>query len=142
MSQAYIPVELREEVVAAFPSWCCYCLTQPEITGVLLTIDHIIPEALGGATTRANLCLACWECNLFKGQQTAGLDPVSHHSVPLFNPHSQRWSEHFEWDETATLVIAKTPVGRATITALRLNRAHLVKARGRWVTAGWHPPQE
>lgn len=129
MSQSYIPVELREEILATSPAWCGYCLTQPEVAGVLLTIDHIVPEVLGGATIRANLCLACWECNLFKGQQTAALDPVTAHLFPLFNPHIQIWSEHFMWDETATLIVGKTPIGRTTIDALRLNRDHLVSAR-------------
>jgi 5-methylcytosine-specific restriction endonuclease McrA len=32
-----------------------------------LTIDHIIPKALGGKTTWENCVLACVECNSVKG---------------------------------------------------------------------------
>jgi hypothetical protein len=142
MSQTYIPAALRQEVLNTSPSWCCYCLTQTEITGVLLTVDHVIPEAMGGMTVRANLCLACWECNLFKGDHTIGLDPETHRQAPLFDPVTQQWSDHFVWDETATRIAGKTPIGRVTVQVLRLNREHLVKARSRWVTAGWHPPDE
>ncbi|MFO7679810.1 MAG: HNH endonuclease [Chloroflexota bacterium] len=142
MSQSYIPAALRQEVIDTSRPWCCYCLTQTNITGVLLTVDHIIPEALGGMTVRSNLCLACWECNLFKGQHTAGSDPVTHRQFPLFNPDTQQWSDHFAWDETAARLVGKTPIGRVTIQVLRLNRDHLVHARGRWVVAGWHPPQD
>ncbi len=35
-----------------------------------------------------------------------------------------------------------TPVGRATIAALNLNRPSLVKARQAWVAVGWHPPKD
>lgn len=141
MSQTYIPAALRQEVIGTSPRCCSYCLTQTEIAGVLLTVDHIVPEALGGATTRDNLCLACWECNLFKADHTGGLDLITHRQLPLFNPNTQQWSDHFGWDETATRIEGKTPTGRVTVRTLRLNRDHLVKARGRWVTAGWHPPR-
>lgn len=142
MSQTYIPTALRQEVLAASRPWCCYCLTQTEITGVLLTVDHIIPEALGGLTVRENLCQACWECNLYKGQHTAGHDLATHRQVALFNPVTQSWPDHFAWDETATRIVGKTPTGRVTVQVLRLNRDHLVQARGHWVAAGWRPPRE
>ncbi|WNZ24154.1 mitochondrial large ribosomal subunit protein uL30m [Leptolyngbya sp. NK1-12] len=33
------------------------------------------------------------------------------------------WSEHFAWSEDTTLIIGLTPIGRATVQTLRLNRA-------------------
>jgi len=39
-------------------------------------------------------------------------------------------------------MIGKTSCGRATITALRLNRLQLVIARRHWVAADLHPPKE
>jgi 5-methylcytosine-specific restriction endonuclease McrA len=60
-----------------------------------LDIEHIIPEAAGGPTVRANLWLACHRCNEFKGDRTHATDPVSGKSVRLFNPRTQKWHEHF-----------------------------------------------
>lgn len=35
-----------------------------------------------------------------------------------------------------------TPTGRATVVALHLNRATLVRARQAWSHVGWHPPRD
>ena len=141
MSHTHIPSNLRHQVLAQFPPYCCYCLTQPEVTGVLLTIDHIIPEVLGGPTVLENLCPACWECNLAKRTTIVAPDPLTGAEVSLFQPATQNWYDHFGWDESKSEVIGQTPIGRATVLALRLNRPHLVQARKRWTAAGWHPPQ-
>jgi hypothetical protein len=41
-------------------------------------------------------------------------------------------------DEDA-VIIGLTPVGRATLRALQLNRTILVSARRRWLFVGWQP---
>ncbi len=58
----------------------------------------------------------------------------------LFNPRAERWEDHFGWSEDGTLVLGLTPVGRATVAQLRVNRQRMVEARRLWVQAGWHPP--
>jgi hypothetical protein len=35
-----------------------------------------------------------------------------------------------------------TPVGRATVVALRLNNEYVVPSRRVWGAAGWHPPAD
>jgi len=110
------------------------------LIGAELTIDHIIPESLGGVTTLDNLCLACWGCNLIKQNRIAAFDLETGTMVPLFNPNRQRWSDHFQWVEHGLLVYGLTTTGRATVDALQLNRAPLVNSRRLWVRAGWHPP--
>jgi 5-methylcytosine-specific restriction endonuclease McrA len=40
-------------------------------------IGHIIPRARGGSDAEDNLWLSCRACNLFKGQQTHGRDPLT-----------------------------------------------------------------
>ncbi len=40
------------------------------------------------------------------------------------------------------LLAGITPVGRATVIALRLNNEFLVEARAIWIEVGWHPPNE
>ncbi len=51
-----------------------------------MTIEHILPEALGGATVEDNLWLSCIRCNLFKRTQTHAVDPDTRERVPLFDP--------------------------------------------------------
>jgi len=67
--------------------------------GAPLEIEHVVPEALGGATRRDNLWAACRQCNAFKGERTQAWDPVTDAVAPLFNPRRQVWSEHFLWSD-------------------------------------------
>ncbi len=60
-----------------------------------LVIDHIIPTSLGGSDQRDNLCACCYRCNEFKGAKITANDPVTNQLVSLFNPHTQRWLDHF-----------------------------------------------
>jgi hypothetical protein len=103
-------------------------------------IDHIVPETAGGLTSPENLCLACFSCNVFKGAQQHGVDALTGETVPLFHPLRQRWRDHFTWDESKTHIIGLTACGRATVEALHMNNPTVVRARRRWVSAGWHPP--
>jgi len=141
MSQTSISATLRELIAERAHYCCCYCLTQEEVVGMRFTVDHIIAESLGGQTVAENLCLACWDCNLFKNKRIAALDPTSEKMVALFHPNQQRWQEHFAWVEQGAIMSGLTPSGRATIGVLQLNRPLLVQARKRWIKAGWHPPQ-
>lgn len=142
MSRTHIPPALRQVVAERSRHRCSYCLTPEDIVGAQFTIDHIIPESLGGATTPDNLCLACWSCNLIKHDRIAALDPETDVMVRLFHPRTQDWSKHFVWQADGLLIVGLTPTGRATVNALKLNRAPLVNARRLWIEAGWHPPSE
>lgn len=141
MSKTYIPIELRRQIAAEAHYRCGYCLTATRIIGRPMVIDHLIPEAKGGATTRNNLWLACRRCNEFKGVQTQATDPLTNEQVSLFNPRRQSWKVHFAWNEQGTHIIGLTAVGRATVKALQLNNPDIVGARALWVQAGWHPPK-
>jgi hypothetical protein len=107
-----------------------------------MVMEHIIPLAAGGASDSANLCLACYRCNEFKGARMEGRDPQSAATVPLFNPGAQVWRDHFEWSADGLRMIGCTACGRATIEALRLNNDWLLQARSIWILAGIHPPLE
>jgi len=142
MSPASIPASLRRRVASQAGHRCGYCHTSEHLTGIPHTVDHLVPLAAGGESTEGNLWLACRVCNEFKGTQTQAPDPETVQSQPLFNPRTQNWRDHFIWDATGTHIVGRTPVGRATVVALRLNRDLAVFARSRWVKAGWHPPEE
>jgi hypothetical protein len=112
------------------------------VTGHEFTLDHIVPASRGGSDHLDNLCSCCSECNTYKQARTAAPDPRTARIVPLFNPRRDNWDEHFRWSPTTTRLIGRTAIGRATILALRLNRAHLVQARTMWVRYGLHPPEQ
>lgn len=142
MSRSHIAKVLRDQVADEARHRCGYCLSSSRITGTPMEIDHIIPESLGGPTVRENLWLACSMCNDHKGNRIAASDPMSGEDVRLFDPRRQRWSDHFAWSSDGSMVVGKTPTGRATTLAMRLNRAEIVEARRAWVVVGWHPPAE
>jgi 5-methylcytosine-specific restriction endonuclease McrA len=57
-----IPEEVRREVFRRDGGRCARCGSDE-----LLQFDHVIPVALGGASTEANLQLLCAPCNREKG---------------------------------------------------------------------------
>jgi hypothetical protein len=138
----YLSAELRSRIEDADRRRCRYCLTSEANSGIPLTVDHITPISKGGLTSFENACLACRPCNEFKADAMKVVDPVTGETVPLFNPRSQGWNEHFAWSADATRVEGATAVGRATVIALRMNRPMIVAARSRWTRVGWHPPEE
>lgn len=131
---------LRSRIAERDHDRCAYCLTTEENCGLRMHVDHIVPEVAGGLTVPENLCLACFACNVFKGAQQQGVDSLTEETVSLFHPVHQRWRDHFTWDESKTHIIGLTASGRVTITALNMNNPTVVRARHRWVSAGWHPP--
>lgn len=137
---APLPDELRARVVEADRRACAYCRTGELVSGIPLTIDHIVPVARGGATRFENLCLACRTCNEFKATAVAATDPLTQETVSLFHPRQQRWPDHFAWSPDGAKVEGRTAIGRATVVALRMNGALIVAARRRWCAVGWHPP--
>ena len=142
MSRPSIPRMLRRRVEATAGGRCGYCQTSALNSGIPLEIEHLVPLARGGATEEANLWLSCVSCNRRKSDRTTARDPVTNSDVALFNPRTQRWSEHFVWSVDGALVVAQTAIGRATLAALDLNHPARVAARRRWVLVGWHPPAD
>jgi 5-methylcytosine-specific restriction endonuclease McrA len=99
---------------------CEYCRLPQELSPVAqLQIEHIIPRKHGGSEEEQNLALACIDCNLAKSSNLTGIDPETAQTVPLFNPRTQRWDDHFEWHDTQ--LVGLTSTGRATIRVLNIN---------------------
>jgi hypothetical protein len=132
---------LRQLLAVQARGRCGYCLTQEIVSGVPLTVEHILPISKGGRTVEENLWLSCRLCNEAKGVLTEATDPESGTMVDLFNPRLQAWADHFAWNDDGTRVIGRTPTGRSTVNALSLNSELRVAARAIWVEAGWHPPE-
>lgn len=136
----YIPVELQGQIRRCFADCCAYCQTAEALTATTFEFEHIIPRSAGGETVFDNLCLACPTCNRYQATRQTVPDPLTGESVALFHPHLQVWEEHFAWNEEATELIGLTAVGRATISALKMNRSQLIRVRQMWVKMGEHPP--
>lgn len=142
MSRPYISTELQEQLLADAGHLCGYCHSDERLSGISLSIEHIIPRIANGPTERENLWRSCRPCNEQKGGRIAAADPETGELMPLYNPRTQQWHEHFAWNIDGSLIEGRTSTGRATIVALQLNRPMLVATRRRWVRVGWHPPEE
>ena len=90
-------------------------------------MDHVIAEQHGGQTTFENLALACAQCNRPKGPNIASIDPETKRLVPLFNPRTDEWSDHFR--QEGGRIIPLTPIGRATARLLNFNHKDREEAR-------------
>lgn len=119
---------------------CEYCHTSEKWQYVRFTVDHIIPVSRGGTDTQENLALACFHCNRRKDKRVTGLDPESGEKVSLFHPRKHIWREHFIWSTDRLYLIGLSPIGRAAIEALELNRERAIQIRAADVEVGRHPP--
>jgi hypothetical protein len=130
----------RARVLERAKGCCEYCLSQEQYSPDSFAVEHIIPLSRGGANSLENLAFACQGCNNRKYTNTEAVDPVTQAIVPLFHPRRNRWRDHFAWSDDAALILGLTPIGRATVEKLQLNRAGLVNLRRILVEAGEHPP--
>lgn len=130
---------LKKKIRLAAKNRCGYCLLPQSLNPNWLEIEHILPTALGGTDDEENLWLACRLCNGYKGVKVEGFDKITKRRVKIFNPRTQNWAEHFEWDFEK--VVGKTACGRVTVEALKLNNEIILPIRKRWITVGWFPPQ-
>jgi hypothetical protein len=118
---------------------CEYCrIHQYQDPFFTFPIDHIIARQHGGKTEPDNLCLSCYRCNLHKGPNIASIDSDSGEMVPLFHPRRDKWHEHFEWN--GTLLVGRTPVGRATVALLAINNPDYILLRESLMVEGSFPP--
>jgi hypothetical protein len=132
----------RQTVFERAGGRCEYCSTPARFAPEALSVEHIIPLSRGGASDASNLALACQGCNNHKYTRVTACDPITGRWVPLFHPRRHRWTDHFAWNQDATLVIGLTCLGRATVEALQLNRPGLVGLREALVAFGVHPPAD
>lgn len=111
---------LRTFVRSRAGDMCEYCRSrQDDEPFFRFQVEHIIAKQHGGDDGAGNLALACPHCNLHKGPNIAGLDPLDGALTQLFHPRRQLWDEHFANREA--LVMGQTAVGRATVDVLNMN---------------------
>lgn len=134
-----IPAALRREVTKRAKGFCEYCRADSDFSDSPFDIEHIIPISQNGKTEIENLAFSCHGCNLYKSNRTESFDVVSEGKSRLFHPRKDVWREHFDWAENYSIVVGITPVGRATVEAMRLNRKGLVNRRKALFIIGEHP---
>ncbi len=120
---------------------CEYCGCPDTHSPAPFSGEHILPKSKGGTDELANLCWSCQGCNNIKFTATTAIDHLTGATVPLFNPRRDRWGEHFFWDFEEIRVIGQTPIGRATVSKLHLNRPELLNLRKALLAVGLHPPR-
>lgn len=130
---------VRQQLLDADDHRCAYCGTSQANSGSPMVVDHIVPRRKEGSTSFENLCFACYRGNLYKGSQIEAVDPLDGGVAPFFHPRRHTWAEHFVWDDSRQHILGLPAIGRATITALRMNNAIIVDARRNWVRLGWRP---
>ncbi|MFZ4663697.1 MAG: HNH endonuclease [Caldilineaceae bacterium] len=129
---------LREVVSIRAGFRCEYCLLHRDDEPIYShEVDHVIAEKHFGQTVAHNLAFACFYCNRFKGTDIASIDPLTGLVVPLFNPRTQRWHEHFTFD--GPLIIPLIDIGRATVRLLQMNRVRIVQRRTYLIQLGRYP---
>ena len=107
---------------------CEYCLKPDFTTSFSYQVDHIISKKHDGSDNIDNLAWSCFECNNSKGANVATYDSITNMLVPLYNPRTQIWNEHFRIDNTG-FIIGKTAIGHATIRILNMNKQTEVETR-------------
>lgn len=131
---------IRTAVEIRAANCCEYCRSQVQFALQAFSIEYIIPVSQGGETALENLALACQGCNNHKYNKISAIDPLIGQMTGLFNPRQQVWNEHFAWNEDCSLAIGLTPIGRATVEALKLNRSGVVNLRKLLKSINRHPP--
>jgi 5-methylcytosine-specific restriction endonuclease McrA len=111
MARIYISADLDRRLREAARNRCGYCLSPQHLVMARLEIEHIVPLSKGGSSDESNLWLYCPICNGHKSDKVNGIDPENGDSVPLFNPRTQVWPDHFQWGDDGIRILGLTPVG-------------------------------
>lgn len=130
-----IPESLRRFVVERAQRRCEYCGLHEDDAYFSHEIDHIYAEKHGGGTTQDNLCLACIDCNRYKGSDLSSLDPATGAIESLFHPRRDAWNAHFRLLPTG-VIEPLTARGRVTARLLRFNQVNLIAERARLIHLG------
>ncbi len=139
MTKAYVSAELRRFVARRADRICEYCLIHDDDTYVGCSIDHIVSEKHGGATTPDNLAYACDVCNRNKGSDLGSLSPDGA-LTRFFNPRSDRWGDHFALAEDGVTIVARTEIGEVTERILKLNAQPRLLERAELRETSSYPP--
>jgi hypothetical protein len=116
-----------KRVVIQRANYCCEYCGKPAISFYPHEVDHVTAQKHGGPTTLANLAYSYFDCNRHKGTDLTSIDPETGQIIPLFNPRTQLWPDHFSFEEGR--IVPKTAEGHVTVFLLHLNDPERVMER-------------
>ena len=119
--------ETRDLVRRRAGNHCEYCLLRQEHSDFTHHVEHVVAKQHGGSNDPSNLALACHRCNLRKGPNLTGIDPISDEVVVLFHPRRDQWDDHFR--VRGLRIAGITAIGRATVLVLAMNDARRLDLR-------------
>jgi hypothetical protein len=90
-------------------------------------VEHVIARQHGGSDNQNNRCWSCHRCNLKKGPNLSGRDPLTGRIVRLFNPRRQNWRRHFMW--VGAVLVGRTQIGRVTVMLFGINDPGRIELR-------------
>lgn len=129
----------QRQVVRERAGECCEYCRLPQSGGTItFHIDHVIPLKHDGLDELDNLCLACYQCNGYKGADISGFDPDTGTLTRLYDPRHHVWDDHFQLNPDAT-IDGRTPEGRVTVRVMRLNEKRRVERRQLLIDVGLYP---
>ncbi|MBA4160182.1 MAG: HNH endonuclease [Gemmatimonadetes bacterium] len=127
----------RDRVRGRAADRCEYCRLVQQHSELTHHIEHIVARQHGGADDLDNLALACHRCNLHKGPNLTGIDPLTGQIVPLFHPRRDEWQQHFR--ARGAYLEGLTPSGRATVRLLAMNDPRRLELRSELLAHGERP---
>jgi hypothetical protein len=113
---------------------CEYCQLPQKHSESIHHIEHIVARQHGGPDEVSNLALSCHRCNLHKGPNLSGVDPVTHQVTSLFHPRQGQWEDHFVF--RGTRILGLSPSGRTTVKVLGLNDIRRIELRQELLALG------
>lgn len=134
---SYIARNIRRLVVARAGNRCEYCRVLDYLTGFESHIEHVIAVQHGGSNVISNLAYACAYCNWKKGPNIGTILFLGGDLIPLFNPRTQNWFDHFEVNQGE--IKSVTTIGEATAKLLDFNEPARIEARFEMMLAGCYP---
>ena len=106
---------------------CEYCRLPDHAVDLPFHVEHIVASVHLRDDSFANLAWACPRCNLRKGPNLATVDPQTGEHVPLFNPRTMNWVEHFTVH--AGVILGLSLIGRGTARLLDMNDSKRLEHR-------------
>ncbi len=131
-------LSLRQIVRERAASLCEYCHASEKWQVVEFSVGHIDPE---GSNDLENLALACCHCNRYKSNKTTVISISIGREIPLFDPRTMNWADHFIWSEDHLSILPMSEIGQSTIEILRFNRPRIISIRYDDVLIDRHPPK-
>ncbi len=133
----YISAATRKLVIARAGYRCEYCHVLAYLSIYDYHVDHIIGVQHGGPNSPNNLAYTCSPCNWKKGPNISTILTFGGELIPLFNPRTQNWFNHYE--AVDGVLTPLTIVGEATIKLLELNQPNKIEERAEMMRAGFYP---